>query len=112
MGCFNEIYTIKSQHSISSVFIFKSYWKFSFQTFTLKKAIRVQIKRGDFVFQMEGWESLDYVRVFETDISFESTSINRIDTVNIGRIFYFIGRFKQLSKRHSYPEILLKINGR
>lgn len=61
--------------------------EFNFQPFTLKTAIPVQIKRDDLIFEIEGLESLDYVRVFATDTSFESSGINRIDTVKNGRIF-------------------------
>ena len=60
--------------------------EFSFQPFTLKTEIPGQIKRSDLIFEMEGLEPVDYIRVFATDTSFESSGINRIDTVKNGRI--------------------------
>ncbi len=60
--------------------------EFEFRPFTLKTKIPAQLKRGDLVFEMEGLNAVDYIRVFATDTSFESPGINRIDTVKNGRI--------------------------
>ena len=70
--------------------------EFNFQPFTLKTEIPGHIKRGDLVFEMEGLESLDYVRVFATDTSFESPGINRIDTIKNGRIFISLADLSNL----------------
>jgi len=70
--------------------------EFSFQPFTLKAAIPAQIKRDDLVFEMEGLNPVDYVRVFATDTSFASPGINRIDTVRNGRVIISLADLETL----------------
>lgn len=60
--------------------------EFSFKPFKLSTEIPAELKRGELVFDFEGLEPVDYVRVFARDTSFESNDINRIDTVKNGRI--------------------------
>lgn len=70
--------------------------EFEFIPFTLKTKIPGQIKRGDLVFEMEGLNHIDYIRVFATDTSFESPGINRIDTVKNGRIIITMTELESL----------------
>lgn len=60
--------------------------EFSFQPITLRTTVPEVIKRGDFVFELDGLDPEDYVRVLLTDTSFESEGINRVDTVRNGRV--------------------------
>ena len=60
---------------------------FSFQPFKLKAEIPAVVKRGELIFELDGLNPVDYVRVFATDTSFASPGINRVDTVKNGRIF-------------------------
>ncbi|MEP6514153.1 MAG: hypothetical protein ABJA79_09795 [Parafilimonas sp.] len=69
---------------------------FNFIPFTLKAAIPAEIKRGDLVFEMEGLNPVDYVRILVTDTSFESPGINRVDTVKNGRIIISISELENL----------------
>ena len=63
---------------------------------TVDPKIPGQIKRGDLVFEMEGLNHIDYIRVFATDTSFESPGINRIDTVKNGRIIITMTELESL----------------
>jgi hypothetical protein len=91
-GAFYEVmYPINNfsgKHTISFADLnMKKYEEeFEFRPFTLKTKIPDQVKRGDLVFEMEGLNPVDYIRVFATDTSFESPGINRIDTVKNGRL--------------------------
>ena len=91
-GAFYEIMyplnNFSGKHTISFTDLnMKKYEEdFEFLPFTLKTKIPAQLKRGDLVFEMEGLNPVDYIRVFATDTSFESRGINRIDTVKNGRI--------------------------
>jgi hypothetical protein len=60
--------------------------EFSFKPFKLSRELPAELERGELVFDFEGLEPVDYVRVFARDTSFESNDINRIDTVKNGRI--------------------------
>ena len=60
--------------------------EFEFQPISLKTGIPDTVKRGDLVFDLDGLDPLDYVRVLLTDTSFASKDINRVDTVRNGRI--------------------------
>jgi hypothetical protein len=60
--------------------------EFNFRPFKLAAEVPAELKRGELVFDFEGLDPVDYVRVFARDTSFESNDINRIDTVKNGRI--------------------------
>jgi hypothetical protein len=60
--------------------------EFSFKPFKLSREIPAELKRSELIFDFEGLDPVDYVRVFARDTSFESNDINRIDTVKNGRI--------------------------
>jgi hypothetical protein len=60
--------------------------EFEFQPISLKTQLPDTVKRTDLVFDLDGLDPLDYVRVLLTDTAFTSTDINRVDTVRNGRI--------------------------
>jgi len=59
---------------------------FHFNPVTLKAEMPPEITRSDLLFELEGLDRLDYVRILMTDTSFESEGINRLDSVRDGRI--------------------------
>ena len=59
---------------------------FSFYPLTLSKMIPAELKRNDLVFELNGLDSIDYVRVLMLDTTFESKGINRVDTVRNGKL--------------------------
>jgi hypothetical protein len=75
-------------HTIVYTDINKKEYKeeFSFQPIALRTTVPAIITRGDLVFELEGLNPVDYVRVLLTDTSFRSEGINRVDTVKNGRI--------------------------
>ena len=60
--------------------------EFSFQLISLKTKIPAAIERGNLLFELDGLNHVDYVRVLLTDTAFRSEGINRVDTVKNGRI--------------------------
>jgi len=60
--------------------------EFNFQPIAFRTIVPGVIKRGDLIFELDGLDPVDYVRVLLTDTSFESEGINRVDTVRNGRV--------------------------
>ena len=60
--------------------------EFEFKPMTLLSTVPENVQRGDLVFELEGLESEDYVRVVLTDTSFIHDGINRVDTVLNGQL--------------------------
>lgn len=60
--------------------------EFDFKVFSLKTELSKSMKREDLVFELEGLDSVDYIKVLLTDTSFYSREIDRLDTVYNGRI--------------------------
>ncbi|MFI5187276.1 MAG: hypothetical protein ACHQF0_11160 [Chitinophagales bacterium] len=69
---------------------------FQYQRFSLKTKIPPIVHRGDLVFDLEGLESEDFVRVTATDTSFTSRDIVEIDTVKNGRLMISSDKLKNL----------------
>ena len=59
---------------------------FLFQPMALTTFIPDTINRTDLLLELEGLEPEDYVRVLATDTLFTSRGINRLDTVNNGKL--------------------------
>jgi hypothetical protein len=59
---------------------------FDFYPMSLKTKVPAVIKRGDLVFEFDGLNSGDHIRVLLTDTAFYSRGIDRVDTVRDGRI--------------------------
>lgn len=59
---------------------------FQFQPLVLTTYIPDTLKRSDLLLELEGLEPEDYVRVLATDTLFTSGGINRLDTVNNGKL--------------------------
>lgn len=60
--------------------------EFNFQPISLKTAIPDTIQRDTLIFNLNGLDPVDYVRVLLTDTLYKSEGINRVDTVKNGRI--------------------------
>ena len=76
------------RHWITYTDINKKQYKeeFDFNFFSLRKEPPKEIKRGDLIFELDGLEPKDYVRLLLTDTSFYSRGIDRLDTVRNGRV--------------------------
>lgn len=76
------------KHTIAFIGPDKKEYKeeFEFKPMSLLSAIPENVQRGDLVFELDGLESEDYVRVVLTDTSFIHDGINRVDTVLNGQI--------------------------
>jgi hypothetical protein len=91
-GAFYEIIKpvneFTGKHLITFTDINKKQYKeeFSFKPITLMTQIPKEIKRSDLVFELDGLNPVDYVRVLLTDTAFTSEGINRVDTVKNGRV--------------------------
>jgi hypothetical protein len=91
-GAFYEIMKpvkeFTGKHSITFTDINKKQYKeeFSFRPISLKTKLPATIERGDLLFELDGLNHTDYVRVLLTDTAFTSEGINRVDTVRNGRI--------------------------
>jgi len=86
------------KHTITFTDVDKKKYKeeFIFKPFKLKAEIPAIIKRGELIFEFDGLNSVDYVRVFATDTSFATPTINRVDTVKKGRIFITVTELEDL----------------
>lgn len=60
--------------------------EFYFKAFSLRKEVPKEIKRDDLVFELEGLQQEDYIRILFTDTSFYSRGIDRLDTIRNGKI--------------------------
>ncbi|MEP7372404.1 MAG: hypothetical protein ABI675_03375 [Chitinophagaceae bacterium] len=60
--------------------------EFYFKAFSLRKEVPKEIKRDDLVFELDGLQQEDYIRILLTDTSFYSRGIDRLDTVRNGKI--------------------------
>jgi hypothetical protein len=76
------------KHTITFTGIDNKQYKedFHFQPFGLKKGPPQISQRQDWVFQFEGLQPVDYIRVILIDTSFASNGINEIDTVKNGTL--------------------------
>jgi hypothetical protein len=86
------------KHSIVFTDINKKQYReeFSFQPVTLRTSIPAIIERGDLVFELDGLNKEDYVRVLLNDTAFASNGINRVDTVKNGRVMISKADLKNL----------------
>ncbi len=91
-GAFYEIIKpvkdFTGRHSIVFTDINQKQYKeeFSFQPIALRTTIPAEIERDELVFELDGLDPIDYVRVLLNDTSFASEGINRVDTVKNGRV--------------------------
>ena len=79
--------------------------EFSFYPITLKSPIPEELSRGDLVFELNGLDTLDFVRVVMIDTSFESSDINRIDTVRNGKLVIKKDRLEKVVNGPIYMEL-------
>lgn len=59
---------------------------FNFPVFRLKTPVPAEMTRGDMVFQVEGLQTGDRVRLFLVDTTFTGRGLERIDTLENGEI--------------------------
>ena len=91
-GTFYELHKpiaeFAGKHSIVFTDINKKDYKeeFNFQPITLLTPIADTAQRIDLVFEFQGLETKDYIRVLMTDTSFVNNGINRVDAVINGRL--------------------------
>jgi hypothetical protein len=91
-GTFYELHKpiaeFAGKHHILFTDINKKEYKedFSFQPVVLLTPVADTAQRNDLVFEFEGLEAKDYVRVLMTDTSFANNGINRVDAVINGRL--------------------------
>ena len=69
---------------------------FSFRPMVLKTKVPETIKNDSLVLDLDGMDSLDYVRISLTDTSFSSPGINRVDTVRNGHLILSSEDFKSV----------------
>lgn len=76
------------KHSIVFTDINQKQYKeeFNFQPIALRTTFPKEINRDELVFELDGLDPIDYVRVLLNDTSFASEGINRVDTVRNGRV--------------------------
>jgi len=60
--------------------------RFAFRPLTMRSTLPPTFQRGDLIIELDGLESVDYVRVILNDTSFHSDGINRVATVKFGRV--------------------------
>ncbi len=70
--------------------------EFEYKPFRLKTKIPAVIDRGDLVFDFEGLEAGDYIRVTAVDTSFMSRDIHEIDTPKNGQLLIPADKLKNL----------------
>jgi hypothetical protein len=70
--------------------------EFEFQPLSLITLIPDSLQRDSLVFEFEGLESEDYIRVVMIDTVFENDGINRVDTVINGRLIISKSDFQSL----------------
>jgi hypothetical protein len=101
-GAFYEVIKPVKEFSGKHVIVFtdannKQYKEeFSFSPIELRTSLPATIRRDNLVFELEGLEPLDYVRVILNDTSFTSEGINRVDTVHNGRVIISRSDLKDL----------------
>lgn len=91
-GTFYELHKpiaeFSGKHSIAFTDLNKKEYKedFSFQPVVLLTTIADTAQRNNLVFEFDGLEAKDYIRVLMTDTSFANNGINRVDAVINGRL--------------------------
>ena len=78
---------------------------FSFYPLTLRKPIPEELNRNDLEFELNGLDSVDFVRVLMMDTTFESMGINRIDTVRNGKLIIKKERLRNLENGPIHLEL-------
>lgn len=80
--------SFKGKHTIVFTDVNKKQYKeeFHFHPMALRTKIPASLTRSDLVFELDGLEPVDYVRVLLSDTSSKSEGINRVDTVKNGRL--------------------------
>lgn len=83
--------------------------QFSFKPISLKKPIPAEISRGDIVFELNGLDTIDLVRVVMIDTAFESRDINSIDTARNGKLVIKKERLEKVLNGPIYLELYKEV---
>lgn len=70
---------------------------FNFHPVILATGVADTVKRGDLIFNLDGLEEKDKVRVIMIDTSFINNGINKVDSVMYGRLVINENRLKSLA---------------
>jgi len=84
--------------------------EFEFKPVSLRTNIPNEIKRGDLVFDLDGLDPVDYVRILLTDTLFESEDINWVDTVKNGRVMISAEELKKVGNGPVHLELFKEID--
>ena len=84
--------------------------EFEFKPVSLRTKIPNEIKRGDLVFDLDGLEPMDHVRILLTDTSFASEDINWIDTVKNGRVVISANDLKRVVNGPVHLELIKEVD--
>jgi len=101
-GAFYEIQKPASDFSGTHTIVFtdpnnrEHQEEFVFQPFKLKTRIPAVINRGEIVFELDGLEPRDHLRVSLTDTAFMSHDINEIDTLQNGKLIISADKLKNV----------------
>ena len=83
--------------------------EFNFNPITFRSALPAEMSRGDLVFELDGLDPVDIVRTVMIDTSFESSDINRIDTVRNGRLVIKKERLEQVVNGPIHLELFREV---
>lgn len=82
---------------------------FSFRPFRLVSRIPAIVRRNDLQVELEGLDTLAFVRVLLTDTSFANPGINRLDTIRNGRVIISKADLERLSNGPIFLELIREI---
>ncbi len=69
---------------------------FEFKPFYIKSKLDLVYHRKDLLIELEGLKPVDQIRVIATDTSFTSTDINKMDTLQYGKLYLSHDRLKKV----------------
>lgn len=80
--------------------------EFMFRPLSLASTIPDTIQRADIIFQWNGLNDMDYVRILMTDTVFTSDGIDRLDTVRNGQLIITAADLAQLANGPVHMELI------
>lgn len=82
---------------------------FSFRPFRLVSRIPAVVRRNDLQIELEGLDSVAFVRVLLTDTSFDNPGINRLDTIRNGMVVISKKELESLANGPIFLELIREI---
>jgi hypothetical protein len=83
--------------------------EFSFYPVSLKKPISAELKRGALLFELDGLDSLDYVRVLMMNTETDSRGINQVDRVRNGKVIISKEQLEDLASGPVHLELYKEV---